>query len=128
MIKNTPINYNKHDSLGRCVMYTSIIASNKEAIEFYIASGISINKRTKKLLYKSLYYYHKNDPIFINVIQQAFIKKQINNKIINKIVESYGFYPDINDTIKSYIDIVFEYIKNEDYIVNYLKLNKIGFG
>ena len=113
IIYNSNINYNIIDSCNRTPFYFSLKKFNKGAIEFFISSGIDINK---KKLDKNINHLYNLDPLFMNVIQKAFIKRKYNLDIVKKVISSYKFYDVINDIIFQYVDVVHEYIKNQDII------------
>ena len=120
IIENTDINYKQNP------LKIALLCNNKQVIDFFISGGIEINQDIKDILYSKLIYYHTFDKIFVNKIQYAFIKRQYNEKIINKVIKSYNFYDHINQIIKIYVDNVHEYVKNEDLILEILKKKKLN--
>jgi len=127
MLKNTNINYNKMNRRGKTPLHIAIFKSNKSIIELFIASGVNLDIKDGAetsildFIHSHLYIYYKTDPFFVNVIQKAFIKRTLNDKIINKTIKKFHFYDDINSIIKLYVDPVSEYFKNETQIEYILK-------
>ena len=122
IVFNSNVNYYLKDSCNRTPFYFSMKKRNKNAIEFFISSGIDIEK---KKLDKNINFLYNVDPLFMNIIQKAFIKRKYNIKIIKKVIASYKFYDVINDIIFQYVDVVYEYVKNEDIIQNICDKKKL---
>lgn len=126
MLQNTDIDYNKKDYLGKTPFHIAIFKSNKSIIELFISSGVNLNihyrnKNIMDIIHSNLYIYNKTDPLFVNVIQKAFIRRTLNDKLIDETIAKFKFYDDINSIIKQYVDPVSEYFKNEPQINNILK-------
>jgi len=126
MLQNTEIDYNKKNCVGKTPIHIAILKSNKSIIELLISCGVRLdiqckNKTIINLIHEHLPIYHKTDPFFVNTIQSAFIKRSLNNKLINETIQLFPFYEDINSIIKLYVDPVSEYFKNEARIEHIMK-------
>ena len=122
LIYHSNFDYNIKDQTKRTPFKYAIQQVNKNAIEFFISSGVEFRMKD---LEKKMYKINSHDPLFLNVIQKAFIKRNYNEKIIKTVIASFGFYDVINDIIYEYIDKVTEYIKNEDEINKICDRNKL---